>query len=368
MKRYAIAGALVLCVAPALAQAPIPGQGGGGGSADPNAVTAAGTLTSNLPMIGGGSKAAAVGTRSGNTTAYVTTTGTQTSGDCVKIDANGNHVANGSACASGSLGGDLSGTTAAATVAKVDGVTVDMHSTAPVNGQSICHDGSKYVPCTINTNNIAPGKTKVSSSSVLTINDGCSSGDPCNILIGNTTYAFTTSATATINSGSGSGTAKVFVSVGGAITVQHPTAAGLSVSCTNCTQSQVTTPSIPSGAVPLYSVTITSGTWAAVSDLRSFVGGSPTIASGSLALDTDAIAANGACDTMTTTATGAVSTDTVSYTPNADITAVTGYAPTAGVLMIYPWITADTLHFKVCNPTADSITPGAVTLNWRIAR
>jgi hypothetical protein len=69
------------------------------------AYTAAGTLassaalTANLPVIGGGAGVApTVGTRSGNTTAYVTTTGTQTSGDCVKIDANGNHIANGSAC------------------------------------------------------------------------------------------------------------------------------------------------------------------------------------------------------------------------------------------------------------------------------
>jgi hypothetical protein len=36
---------------------------------------------------------------SGNT--LVTTTGTQTSGDCVKIDASGNHVASGLACAAG---------------------------------------------------------------------------------------------------------------------------------------------------------------------------------------------------------------------------------------------------------------------------
>ncbi len=60
-------------------------------------------LTANLPMIGGGAgNPPSVGTRSGNTTAFVTTTGAQTSGDCVKIDANGNHVANGSACAGGS--------------------------------------------------------------------------------------------------------------------------------------------------------------------------------------------------------------------------------------------------------------------------
>ncbi len=68
--------------------------------------TNAAALTADLPVIGAGSQAAAVGTRSGNTTQYVTTTGAQTSGDCVKIDASGNHVANGSACAGGSLSVD----------------------------------------------------------------------------------------------------------------------------------------------------------------------------------------------------------------------------------------------------------------------
>ncbi len=63
-------------------------------------VSTAVTLTSGLPVIGAGTSAIAVGTRSGNTTAYVTTTGTQTASDCVSIDASGNHVANGAACLS----------------------------------------------------------------------------------------------------------------------------------------------------------------------------------------------------------------------------------------------------------------------------
>jgi hypothetical protein len=61
-------------------------------------VKTASTLTANLPVIGGGTSLVAVGTRSGNTTAYVTTTGSQTSGDCVSIDASGNHIASGAAC------------------------------------------------------------------------------------------------------------------------------------------------------------------------------------------------------------------------------------------------------------------------------
>jgi len=66
-------------------------------------VTSAAALTSNLPVFGAGSQDVSVGTRSGNTTEVVTTTGTQTSGHCVNIDANGNHVDSGIGC--GSAGG-----------------------------------------------------------------------------------------------------------------------------------------------------------------------------------------------------------------------------------------------------------------------
>lgn len=93
------------------------------------------------------------------------------------------------------------------------------------------------------------------------------------------------------------------------------------------------------------------------------------VASGANALDTDAITTT-ACDTITPfTATGVVSTDVVSWTPNADITAVTGYVPvTAGGLSIYLWPDTDVIGVKVCNPTSSTITPGAVTLNWKVIR
>jgi hypothetical protein len=44
----------------------------------------------------------AAGDKSGNGTDLATTTGAQTSGDCVEIDANGNHVASGDPCGTGS--------------------------------------------------------------------------------------------------------------------------------------------------------------------------------------------------------------------------------------------------------------------------
>ena len=66
-------------------------------------LASSGALTVDLPVIGGGAGAVpGVGTRSGNTTAYVTTTGSQTSGRCVEIDASGNHIAAAAACGAGS--------------------------------------------------------------------------------------------------------------------------------------------------------------------------------------------------------------------------------------------------------------------------
>lgn len=52
----------------------------------------------NTPVFADGSGGFTAGTRSGNTTAVVTTTGTQTSGRCVEIDASGNHVAAAAGC------------------------------------------------------------------------------------------------------------------------------------------------------------------------------------------------------------------------------------------------------------------------------
>jgi hypothetical protein len=64
-----------------------------------SALASSGALTANMPVIGGGAGVApSVGTVSGNTTQFVTTTGTQTSGRCVKIDASGNHIADSGAC------------------------------------------------------------------------------------------------------------------------------------------------------------------------------------------------------------------------------------------------------------------------------
>lgn len=94
-----------------------------------------------------------------------------------------------------------------------------------------------------------------------------------------------------------------------------------------------------------------------------------TVASGAKALATGAIGSGTCTSAQTDTATGTLTTDAVTASFNADPTAVTGYdAAVTGRLSIAVYPTADTVNFKVCNNTLASITPGAVTVNWRVVR
>jgi hypothetical protein len=85
-------------------------SGGGGGAAmtwatcsAAGTVTNAAALTANLPVIGAGGNAVAVGTVSGNTTTFATFSGAATAGRCVQTDISGNLVIAAGAC--GTSGG-----------------------------------------------------------------------------------------------------------------------------------------------------------------------------------------------------------------------------------------------------------------------
>jgi hypothetical protein len=94
-----------------------------------------------------------------------------------------------------------------------------------------------------------------------------------------------------------------------------------------------------------------------------------TIASGTSALGTSAISSGTCATVVTTSATGVATTDNIQADFNADPTGVTGYTPaTSGSLSIIKYPTANNVNFKVCNNTGTSITPGAITLNWRVVR
>jgi hypothetical protein len=96
---------------------------------------------------------------------------------------------------------------------------------------------------------------------------------------------------------------------------------------------------------------------------------SSTIASGTAALGTSAIASGACATTVTAAATNTATTDVVLASFNGDPTAVTGYIPTtSGMLTVIPYPTLNNVNFKVCNLTSASVTPGAITLNWRVVR
>jgi hypothetical protein len=93
------------------------------------------------------------------------------------------------------------------------------------------------------------------------------------------------------------------------------------------------------------------------------------IASGAKALATGSISSATCTTAQTDTATGVLTTDAIAASFNGDPTAVTGYVPlTSGMLTIIVYPTANVVNFKVCNNTAGTITPGAITINWRVVR
>jgi hypothetical protein len=93
------------------------------------------------------------------------------------------------------------------------------------------------------------------------------------------------------------------------------------------------------------------------------------IASGTAAMGTSAISSGACASVVSVSATGVATTDVIAATPNADPTGVTGYAVSAsGSLYIQAYPTAGYVNFKVCNNTSASLTPGALTLNWKVTR
>jgi len=93
------------------------------------------------------------------------------------------------------------------------------------------------------------------------------------------------------------------------------------------------------------------------------------VGTGTAAMATSAIGSGVCASAVTVSAPGVLTTDVIGVSFNGDPTAVTGYAPlSTGMLTIIPYPTANNVNFKVCNNTGSSITPGAITLNWRVDR
>lgn len=287
-----------------------------------NAISSSAALTANLPVIGGGAGVApSVGTRSGNTTAFVTTTGTQTNGDCVKIDASGNHIANGSACG---------------------GVSTAIPSVqAGTNYPIVDGDRTKV----IYLSNASPQIPTLPSAATLTTSNGWYV-TACNIAAGTQTITPTTSTIAG---------AATYVLPAGSVTA--PKCIGIVSDGTNYS------------IVPDYFRFGANVETAAGLALSAAGGLTSTVAAGTSALATGAITSATCATAVTTAATNTATTDVISWGFNGDPTGVTGYTPvTTGALTIFAYPSANNVNFKVCNLTSASITPGAITLNWRVAR
>lgn len=98
-------------------------------------------------------------------------------------------------------------------------------------------------------------------------------------------------------------------------------------------------------------------------------GGTQTICSGTLSLGTSAIASGTAASTVTAACTGIASTDNIMLDFNGNPLSITGFIPsTNGMLGIVKWPTTNTINVGVFNNTSASVTPGAVTLNYRVVR
>jgi hypothetical protein len=105
-----------------------------------------------------------------------------------------------------------------------------------------------------------------------------------------------------------------------------------------------------------FEVSIGSGAFGSLVRSPGFAAGQAVLGTGAITNGTCATAVTG---TVTNTTTSSVLTWSFASDPNA-----TGYG--YGGLIVAAFPTADTVNFRVCNPTAAPITPSAMTLNYRV--
>jgi hypothetical protein len=174
---------------------------------------------------------------------------------------------------------------------------------------------------------------------------GSTSSLPSPGAIGGTTPAAITGTTITVNTG--------LVINGSTAITSTSSANSQAVTCaTGGSGTQVcdAAGSWISGSTTVGGVTCTLGSTCFPSDTTFTVG-------------TTAIAANTCTSASTVTMTGLTTAMAFSISPSADVSGVTGWGSTGG-LVIDAWPTSNTLNYKVCNQTAASITPSAsVTFN-----
>jgi len=107
----------------------------------------------------------------------------------------------------------------------------------------------------------------VLASGTLTVGAGCSASNPCNVRLGNTVYSFRNSATVT-PAGSTSGLLLLYIDGAGNLSAGSTA----SLTCSRCTYASGVT-SFPANSIPLFSWTVTGGTFDAAggTDFRALL-------------------------------------------------------------------------------------------------
>src|SRR5215831_16027641 len=343
-------------------------------------------------------------TRSGNTTAFGTVSGTLTSGNCLRSDASGNIVDSGGLCGGGGgTGGGPFPQTVSGTVTS-GGIpyfasTTSMATTAVMGANAAMFGGGAGVaPSTRSAiTSAANGQLTVGDSSAVdgVINlDGITGSFTSSLnfkIAGSTKYAWylSNNNSAFYGVGATGGSYMIvdynnFFGIGQSapypvttLGIQDMTpTTGVTRVIIESGQGQSTTNLTEWRG---YNATHGSGTVVASVSPSGVISGAAggtagtaviTIASGTATLTSPGPLASQACSAaFTVTATGVLTTDAIVWTPNGDISGTGGYAPlTTGGASIYPYPTANAVNFKVCNPTASTLSPSTITLNWRVAR
>lgn len=110
----------------------------------PKGFTGATSFTSGLPLTGNGTGAIGTGGKTGNSTKFVTNTGTNTSGHCTQWDASGNLIDSGAACG----GSGVTDVTASGPITSSGGTTPNISITPGDYGQVFTWDGSEWAGST----------------------------------------------------------------------------------------------------------------------------------------------------------------------------------------------------------------------------
>jgi hypothetical protein len=362
------------------------------------------SLTANLPVIGAGSSAIAVGTRTGNTTQFASWTGATTASRCVHTDASGNLTIASGDC--GVSSGDVVGPSSATdnAIARFDSTTGKL-----IQNSTVIVDDSGNTTLPASAVLTAPGgvSTGTSPPSVTagtggaqgfaegTVPSVCAASAVDCVYADSTQHGFLANfnnvgylpivqgpaswTTARVVSTNGTNGGKIADAGFLAADVVRAVAPGAGIchfagSTQVCTSSAVSLTADVSGVLPTANIAVALANQTSLHGITAgTAAGDATfgqvIAHGATALDF-ASTSTGACATVIqATATGAVSTDVILFNANASIKAVTGYVPAStGGFSISTFPTADKVNFEACNWTAGTVDPGSITVNWVVIR